>query len=448
MAAHLTFPFSAVGTPEHAADLPKETDLVVLGGGVAGVCTALYAARRGLRVVLCEKGRIAAEQSGRNWGWIRAQGRDPAELPMMMEAHRLWPELVADAGEDIGLRTIGITYLAREEKDLARYEDWLEHARQHQLDSRMLSAAEVAEMIPGSTYAGGLHTPSDKKAEPWASVPALARLAAREGVVIREGCAVRAWETSGGAISSVVTEAGEIRCTALAICAGALSRLFLGRHGVRIPQLSVRASVAATQPLGGIHDGAASDGRTAFRPRGDGGYSIAPSAAHELFVGPDAFASLTYFIREFLSDPLNTGLRPLAPRGYPDGWATARAWAADAPTPFEAMRVLNPAPNRTRLEALRQRFSALFPNAGEVRLAAAWAGMIDVLPDVVPVIDALPVKGAFLATGLSGHGFGIGPAVGRVMADLVTGRDPGHDLTRFRFGRFADGTKLVPGPSL
>ena len=75
--------------------------------------------------------------------------------------------------------------------------------------------------------------------------------------------------------------------------------------------------------------------------------------------------------------------------------------------------------------------------------------MIDVTPDVVPVMDAVTgYPGLYLATGFSGHGFGIGPGAGRVMADLVLGRPAGHDLSRFRFSRFYDGSKMVPGPGL
>jgi glycine/D-amino acid oxidase-like deaminating enzyme len=74
--------------------------------------------------------------------------------------------------------------------------------------------------------------------------------------------------------------------------------------------------------------------------------------------------------------------------------------------------------------------------------------MIDTLPDVVPLIDYAPIPGLTLATGMSGHGFGIGPGMGRVVADLVTGGHVGHDLARFRFKRFSDGSKIVPGPSL
>ena len=73
--------------------------------------------------------------------------------------------------------------------------------------------------------------------------------------------------------------------------------------------------------------------------------------------------------------------------------------------------------------------------------------MIDVTPDAVPMLDqSHEVPGLYFATGLSGHGFGIGPAIGRIVADLVTDRAPGHDLTRFRSNRFVDGSDIVPGP--
>lgn len=80
------FPISEAIPIVHRAKLPSDTDVVVIGGGVIGVCTALYLNRAGQRVVLVEKGRIADEQSSLNWGWIREQGRDPDELLIMVEA--------------------------------------------------------------------------------------------------------------------------------------------------------------------------------------------------------------------------------------------------------------------------------------------------------------------------------------------------------------------------
>ena len=85
-----SFPLSCDTPITYGGPLPDKTDVVVIGGGVIGVCTALYLARSGQQVALLEKGRIAAEQSSRNWGWIRQQGRDPAELPIMIEAGHLY----------------------------------------------------------------------------------------------------------------------------------------------------------------------------------------------------------------------------------------------------------------------------------------------------------------------------------------------------------------------
>jgi len=111
--------------------------------------------------------------------------------------------------------------------------------------------------------------------------------------------------------------------------------------------------------------------------------------------------------------------------------------------------VLNPAPNMDRIDRVQRSFAAAFPGLGRPRLRAAWAGMIDTMPDVVPVVDRVEaVPGLVVATGMSGHGFGIGPGMGRVVADLVAGGAVGHDLSRFRLARFTDGSALVPGPSL
>jgi len=447
----MRFPISETSPIRFPGPIPATCDVVVIGGGVMGVMTAFYLAERGLRVTLCEKGRIAGEQSSRNWGWIRQQGRDMGELPIMMESLRLWKSLAQEFGTDLGFRQEGVLYLAKTEAEMEGFERWLADARPHGVDTHMMTAGAVAEKLKGSVkgWRGGIHTPSDARAEPWIAVPTLVQGAITRGAVVVENCAVRSLDLSAGRITGVITEQGRIACDQVVVAGGAWSSLFLRAHGVHIPQLAVLASVAATEPMAEIFPGNACDDDFAFRRRQDGGYSIAPGAGHDFFIGPDAFRNFAAYLPVLKKDFRSTHFRPAAPAGFPDAWTTKRHWSPDGPSPFERIRVLNPTPNMQTIARTQEAFAAAFPGLGRPRLRAAWGGMIDTMPDVVPVIDrAASIPGLTIATGLSGHGFGIGPGMGRVVADLVVGNAPGHDLHRFRLSRFSDGTRLAPGPSL
>ena len=430
---------------------PASSDVVVIGGGVVGVMTALFLARKNVSVTLVEKGRIAAEQSSRNWGWIRQQGRDEGELPVAIEARRLWQQLAAECGEDIGLQQTGVTYLARTDTEMAHFAEFVRIASPLGVDTRLLDGKEVTALIPGMSrsYAGAMTTPSDMRAEPWVAVPAIARMAVREGITIVENCAARLLDRSAGRISGVWTEQGRIATSTVLVASGAWTSLFLRAHGVSISQLSVRATVAATEPMAEIHAGAATDEHIAFRRRQDGGYTVAAGGASQLYVGPDAFRHAVKYLPALWANPFGVRYAPAAPKDYPDAWSTKRSWDADNLSPFERMRILNPAPEAAAIGVITREFGALFPQFKDVRLKASWAGMIDAMPDVVPMVDHVAaIPGLVVATGMSGHGFGIGPGFGRVLSDLIQGNATGHDLSRFRFARFSDGSPIRLGPSL
>lgn len=444
----IPFPISTAIPAKHTAPLPAEADVVVIGGGIIGVTAALFLARAGKRVVLCEKGRIAGEQSSRNWGWVRVQGRDPAEIPVAQEAQRLWQALAPELDTDIGLTQGGVLYLADQDKEIAGYEDWLREAAPYEVSARLLSADETAGMLPGAAkrWAGGLYTPTDMRAEPFLAVPALARLAVREGATLIEACAVRSLDIEAGGVAGVVTEKGRVRAPEVLLAGGAWSSMLLRRHGVSIPQLAVHSTVMRTVELPEVFAGAAADAGFAFRRRADGGYTLAPGDFHEFHIGPDAFRALPHFFGHIRTS-LGMNLRPTSPKGFPDAWSTPRRWAADGVSPFERMRVLNPRPHMGTVNKVAGLFGETFPELGKVEIAAAWAGMIDTMPDVVPVVDRVAkLPGLTLATGMSGHGFGIGPGFGRVAADLVLGNAPGHDLHRFRLNRFSLTNRPDPGP--
>jgi glycine/D-amino acid oxidase-like deaminating enzyme len=119
-----------------------------------------------------------------------------------------------------------------------------------------------------------------------------------------------------------------------------------------------------------------------------------------------------------------------------------KRWRADEVTPFEEVRTLDPEPSAGILDEGRRNLAAAYPFFKDVQIAERWAGLIDVTPDAVPVISAVEaLPGLHIASGFSGHGFGIGPGAGRLMADLVAGDAPLVDPAPFRFGRFAQGRR-------
>ena len=430
--------------------LPDAADVVVIGAGIIGTAAAWFLARSGAKVVLCEKGRVAGEQSSRNWGWVRQQGRDPDELPIMMESNRIWRELAGETGEkDLAFTAAGCVYLAEDERTLARYEDWHDVAKEHQLDTRMLSSEDAREAAPGvaGRWIGGMLTPSDGRAEPFVAVPALARASSRIGVSIVESCAVRTVETTGGRVSGVHTERGPVRADRVVLAGGAWSTYFAANAGLTLPQLIVRSTVGRTHaaPDRGLPNVAA-PGFT-VRRREDGGYTIATGDLADHYVCARSFKHLTKFFRLVKLSARDLRIKLKAPAGYPGAWGSKSHWSGEEVTPFERMRVLDPPPSEEDRRRLMERLPQRAPWLHDAGVAEIWAGMIDVTPDAVPYICETPdLEGLFIGTGMSGHGFGIGPGVGRILADLVLGRSPGFDLSRFRFERFNDGSPIVPGP--
>jgi glycine/D-amino acid oxidase-like deaminating enzyme len=427
--------------------LPTRADVVIIGGGIIGTSTALFLAQRGLAVALCEKGQIACEQSSRNWGWCRKMVRDPRELPLAIESLRLWQGMNEMVAAETGFRTAGIMYLAETTADVARLESWLDHARQHQLDTRIIGGQEVAQRLPSLAkgYAGALYTASDGKGEPQMAAPAIAHAARRHGATILTGCAVRGVDTAAGRIVGVVTEKGPIACGVVVLAGGAWSRLFCGNLGIDLPQLNVVASVMRTERLDGGPEISATGGQFGYRKRMDGGYTVSTVGARLVDIVPDSFRLFRRYLPAMRIHWKK--LRFRFGRRFVDEWKTPRHWQLDASSPFEQMRVLDPAPDRFLIERARAGIIEAFPAFGTVRIAETWAGMIDVTPDAIPIISAVDkIPGFFIATGFSGHGFGIGPGAGRLMADMVMGRSPLVDPAPFRLARFTDGSDPKPHP--
>ena len=432
---------------ESDTQLPQRVDAVIIGGGIIGVCAAFFLARRGVSVALCEKGAIGGEQSSRNWGWCRTIGRDLRELPLAMESLRLWNGMNALTEAETGFRPGGIAYLCDDAKEVGQYETWLGNAedrcRDYQHSARLLTGGAVDQVAPGSTkrYAGALHAPRDGRAEPQKAAPAIANAARRHGAAILTNCAVRGLDLAAGRVAGVVTERGRIACGTAVLAGGAWSRLLASTLGVTLPQLKVLSSVLRTNPIAGGPETALWATGYGIRRRLDGGFTIANGQTTMADIVPDSFRFFFQFLpamrMEWRSLRLRLGKRFL------EEWSEASQLAPDRPTVFERVRILDPEPDTALSAGALATVQAIFPALQGATAAQHWAGLIDVTPDAVPVISPVDsVPGFFIATGFSGHGFGIGPGAGRLVADLVSGEAPVADPAPFRLPRFADGSKI------
>lgn len=437
-----------VPTPvEPDLTLPKAVDAVVIGAGIIGSSTALELAERGVKVLLCDKGRVAAEQSSRNWGWVRLGMRDPREIPLMCEAIRIWRGLDARIGRRTGYTQSGILFDApdtRAASDLAR---WACHVES--LDSRaeLVEGAQLRNLLTGAAFHlnQALWMPQDGRAEPQLAAPAIAEAARDKGAAIMTNCAVRSLDVQGGRIAGVFTERGRVACSRVILAGGAWSRLFAGNAGIDIPQLKVLNTVMRTSPVSEAPEAAFWSAGFAIRKRADGGYTVASGHENTYDIVPDSFRLARQFLPAFRQEWKTLRFR-LSRR-----WAVEaredRVWLPTDVTPFEHCRVLDPDPSPKVLRRTWARACNGFPALRQAEIVQSWAGMIDVTPDAIPVISPVDdIPGMYIATGFSGHGFGIGPGAGRLMADLVTGSAPCVDPTAFRLSRFRDGSQVRPDP--
>lgn len=424
--------------------LPKQVDIVVVGGGIVGCSTALELAERGHSVALCEKGGIAHEQSSRNWGWVRISRRDPREVALMAEALRLWRGMDERTGRKTGYRRTGISFVCDTEEQLEDYRKWQRHLEPFQIQSEILTPERMRELNPQGEIdgVGALYTPDDGRAEPQMAAPAIAEAARDKSAAILTNCAVRTVETSGGAVSGVVTERGTIACSAVVMAGGVWSNLFLGNMGLDLPQLGVVSHVIRTDPIEGGPDDAVWTSKFAIRKRLDGGYTISRGSGTRVDIVPNSFRYALPFLSALRMQHRDLHFR--IGKRFLHELRRRKRWTGSDVTPFEEMRVFDPPPEPKMLKNVMDEVARAFPGLKDATIAQRWAGCIDVTPDAIPVISGVEGRpGLHIATGFSGHGFGIGPAAGALMADIVTGRTPCVDPKDFRFSRFSDGSKIV-----
>ena len=422
---------------ETSDPLPRQTRVVIIGGGIVGVSAALTLAEQNIPVVLLEKGVIGGEQSSRNLGWIRKTNRHADDVPLAQEADRLWQQMPERIGRSVGYQQAGILFAAETPAQMAGYESWLESVASLSLGSRLMSSAEIQEKIPGGLkkWFGGVYTPSDGYAEPAQAAPAMALAAQKQGATLVQSCAVRGLITQQGRISGVVTEQGEIACEQVLLAGGAWSRRFLGCHGVELPSLPLICSVLRTQALEGPGGLAVAAPNFSFRKHQQGGYIITQRGHLEAPITLDHLKIGYRYLEQLKAQRQQVSIR--LGRHFFEDLRLARRWSSNQVSPFEQVRIQNPPANeKINLEALINLKSA-WSQFAEAEIEESWAGVIDVTPDSTPFIDQVEkFPGLLVATGFSGHGFGTGPAAGQLAAELLMGATTCVDPSPYRFSRF------------
>ncbi len=416
----------------------QDYDVIIIGAGIVGVSAAYFLSQRDISVAILDKGTVAFEQSSRNWGWIRQNGRNLRELPLAVASRELWQRYADELEEDIGWRSGGNLHLGYDKEELATFERWRHAAVRSGLATEILSAEQVRNIVPGleGDYTGAIYSPSDGQADPHLVVPAIARAAAARGVSIHDQCAVESIQMSeAGRVEGVIAREGLIRSERVILAAGAWSSRLLWPLGVHLPQRKYRSTVFATTPTQPLTTATIWAGPVALRQALDGSWIVAGGGS-VLDIDLEGVRSFRAFRKARPDTARRGGLRRRFGREILRDakylLSTGRFW--------EKVRAEEPTPNYASAFATLEEFRGLHDTFGDVGIHRIWAGNIDYTPDAVPVIDAPErVGGLVISTGFSGHGFALGPIGGKLASELVLDEKPSVDVEAFSVDRFARG---------
>jgi sarcosine oxidase subunit beta len=372
-------------------------DAIIIGGGINGCSTALQLSRRGLRVALVEKDNIGDGPTGKSSAIIRQHYSNELTARMAHYSLGVFQNFAKEVGGECGFRRTGFVALVAA-KDRAGLEANVALQRGVGINTELLSPESLREIMPGMATAdlvAAAWEPDSGYADPYLTVNAYAAAAKRAGATVLTNTAVTAIYQTGGRVSGVATTSGDLIAPIVVNCAGPWGARVARMAGLEIPINPCRVQVSFFK-----------------RPAGE-------EAVHPVVVD---FIHATYFRSE-------TGGLTLV--GLVD--------------PAEANAIVDPDNYREGVDTdfildTGERLIHRYPAMEQCDSAGGYAALYDISPDWHPIIDeAAPGSGFFVCCGSSGHGFKLGPAVGRLVADRVLGEsDPLFDAHLFRLSRFAE----------
>jgi sarcosine oxidase subunit beta len=367
------------------------TQVLIIGGGIVGASAALFLAERGVPVIVLEKDTAGSKASGVNFGGLRINGREAAELPLSMRAREFWGRIRERVGHDCEVEFDGHLEVTHDERKIAVMERWVTMAREHGLRPEMLTAEQLRERYPWLSHAlvGGCLMREDGSGNPRLAAPLIAAAARRAGADLREHAAAAYAEHDDSGFRVTTASGEEFRARVLINAAGAWGGKIAEMFGDQVPLLTLAPQMVVSEPL-------------PYRIKG--------------IVDCEVGGRYLY-IRQIRRGNVLFGRGP----GKVDLQAS-RAFVI----PQNSFNASNIALD-------------LVPFLRPYHIIRTWSGVEGKMPDSLPVLDFSPrVPGLIHAFGFSGHGFQLGPGTGAVLAELAMVGRSSTDIAGFRIGRFAN----------
>lgn len=359
------------------------SEVVIVGGGVTGLSAGWWLARSGVKVTVLDKFIVGWEASGRNGG-----GASHYSSPLFDEEQRLWPQMDELLGYPTEHQKERIL-IAMTERQWEQYRFVAERHKRLGHPVEVLDVKQVQEAVPlaGDNCLGGVHYKFGGHANPQRSVQAYAWALQDLGGKIVQHSPVTGFETAGGKVTAVKTASATYGCDAVVVAAGPQIPQLMKQLGVTIPLAAARAEMIITEPapmmpLGGV----------------DG---------HKLYGRQTLRGNLAY-------------------GGGPHEWI-------DVDEAGPAAR-----PSTPLARNLARRLAELLPKAAHLNVIRSWAGVIENSPDGRPIIDRLTSPDNVVVASMSSVGFGLSPASGHAIRDLVMdGKCSFADIDILKLSRFA-----------
>ena len=361
-------------------------EVVIIGAGVTGLSAAWWLAKNGVDTIVVEKGVIGAEASSRNGGDISHRAYEPPVVPLAAESLKLWPEMSDDLGYPTEYSP-GSLHVAMDEEEAKWMKqsnvDW---AERFDLPLDWWDADAVKDAVPliAPETPGAQFAPTDGHANPQRTVQAYAWGFLDQGGRLYQHTTVTGFRKEGGKVAAVETDRGEVEADVVVCAAGPQTGVLSELAGAFVPVSPARVEIIITAPVESMWKGAV---------LGNGLYG-----------------------RQTLRGNLAYG-------GGPHEWVDV-----ENHTPMK--------PNSPVIRNMARRLAELFPGAGDVPLIRSWACVVEQTPDMLPIIDFLDSPENFMVATASAHGFGLSPATGKVISDMVMHGETTVDMSGLTYGRF------------